>query len=385
MKRYIALHWKGLILSLKRVKRKLRFGAALCSAALAAAVFMPASASEGIISCTYVDIEGEGFVADTFNGVEARYNECGETINCSELIVRYFEEVYGLEVYMPDTMIYVRDRDDLYFELTDEPKAGDVMVGSAEARGKDYNHWALVKECNGDTLTVFEQNWTWGGQAGVNRIIEYPNPCYEIYTLKSTSGLPVKTLDEDKSSFWATPYIQEAAEKGIFDLEQGFTEPITRGEFCQMALNILEDCGMEISGTGAEGALAIGLVSNGDNSKILSREEAACIVSRVAGLIGNPPLALPAALDTYADHSEISYWAQEAVSQVTVGNLMNGLTGYFAPKEPLSKEQAVVIMLRVDDLGDSIMYRASRVPQGGVAAITAKQHLPVPVISRTAG
>ena len=73
------------------------------------------------------------------------------------------------------------------------------------------------------------------------------------------------------------------------------------------------------------------------------------------------------------------------MAQVTVGNLMNGLTGYFAPKDPLSKEQAVTIMLRVNELGDSITYRASRVPQGGVAAITAKQHLPVPEIVRTAG
>ena len=376
-------------MQVKHAKRKLRLGAAFCSVALTAAVLLPAtapaSASERILSCTYVDIEGQNFVADTLNGVEARYNERGKAINCSELVIRYYDEIYGIEVFTPDTMIYVKDRDDLYFELTDHPKPGDVMVGSAAARGKAYNHFALVKEWNGDTLTVFEQNWTWGGQAGINRVIEYPNPCYKIYTLKSTSGRPVKTLAEDKSSFWATPYIEEAAEKGVFNLEHDFTDPITRGEFCQMALNILQNRGMDIEGTGAEGALAIGLVSDGDSSKILNREEAACIVSRVASWIGEPPLALPAALDTYTDTSDISYWAQESVSQVTVGNLMNGLTGYFAPKDPLSKEQAVTIMLRVNNLGDSITYCASRVPQGGVAAITAKQHLPVPEIVRTAG
>lgn len=376
---------EGADLEMKPVKRRLRLGAAFCSAALAAAILLPASASEGIISCTYVDIEGEGFVADTLNGVEARYNQWGKAISCAELVIRYYDEIYGIEVFMPDTMIYVRDRDDLYFELTDQPKAGDVMVGSAAARHRPYNHFALVKEWNGDTLTVFEQNWAWGGQAGINRVIEYPNPCYKIYTLKSTSGRPVKTLEEDKPSFWATPYIEEAAEKGIFNLEHDFTDPITRGEFCQMALNILENCGMEIEGTGAEGALAIGLVSDGDSSKLLNREEAACIVSRVAGRIGNPPLALPAALDTYTDSSEISFWAQEAVSQVTVGNLMNGKTCYFAPKDLLSKQEAVTIMLRVNETGDSITYRASRVPQGGVAAITAKQHLPVPEPPRMAG
>ena len=163
-------------MQVKHVTRKLRLGAAFCSVALTAAVLLPANASEKILSCTYVDIEGQGFVADTLNGVEARYNARGQSINCAELVIRYYDEIYGIEVFTPDTMIYVRDRDDLYFELTDQPKPGDVMVGSAAARGKSYNHFALVKEWNGDTLTVFEQNWTWGGQAGINRVIEYPNP-----------------------------------------------------------------------------------------------------------------------------------------------------------------------------------------------------------------
>lgn len=372
-------------MTLKYPNLKRSIGTILCTAALTAAIFLPVNASENILSCTYVGIEGENFTADTLNGVEARYNLEGESISCSELIIRYYKEIYGIEVFMPGTMIYVRDNDDLYFELTDKPKSGDVMIGSAEARDKEYNHFALVKDWNGDTLTVFEQNWVWNGQAGINRVIEYPNSCYEIYTLKSHSGKPVEPLDKGKPSSWAASSITEAAKKGIFKLEHDFTEPITRGEFCQMALNILSDCGMEINGTGAGGALAIGLVSNGDNNEILTREEAACIISHVTNLIGTPPLALPAALDIYTDSSDISYWAQESVSQVTVGNLMNGICGLFAPKDPLSKEQAVTIMLRVSNLGNSITYRASRVPQGGVAAITAKQRLPIPEIIRTAG
>lgn len=166
-------------------RRTTRLLAALGCMLILASLILPASAAEGTIDCTYLTITGDGFVADTMDGVEARYNLYGPTLYCVELITRYYAEVYGLEIRCSGGAPAVLNNPDLYFEKTDNPQPGDVMYGSAAARGKGYNHWALVKSNNGASLTLFEQNWRWNGQAGVNRVIEYPTACYEIYTLKS--------------------------------------------------------------------------------------------------------------------------------------------------------------------------------------------------------
>lgn len=356
---------------------------ALLLALLSAA--MPILAAEGTISCDYIEITGEDFVADRMNGVEALYNLRGRTLYCVELVERYYEEVYGLDLLLTDHSIQVENNSDLYFEETDIPRSGDIMFGSASARGKSYSHWGIVKEWDGDTLTVFEQNWRWGNYAGINRIIEYPNSCYKIFTLKSASGKTVSPLPGSaaRMSAWAEPYLRQAAEERIGYLNHDYQSSVTRDTFCQMALNILADYGVLVNGTGAQAALTIGLVSDGDGSKLLTREEAACIVSRLSSWLGNPQLALPAALDSYTDAASISFWAQDAVAQATVSGLMNGLQGYFAPKEPLTNEQAVTIMVRVKTLAEKATYQRARVPAGGVAALISEKLLSLPALPRT--
>ncbi len=370
---------------LKR-KNVIRATAALCCALTAGSAAISSSAMEKTLDCTYLKITGNGFVAGTLNGVEARYNLSGPTLYCVELVHRYYQEVYGVKIRCNDGGPVVEDNDDLYFELTDEPKTGDVMYGSAAARGRGYNHWGLVKDCDGETLTVFEQNWRWNGQAGVDRVIEYPTESYEIYTLKSRSGAAVRPVNGG-ASLWAEPYLARAAEMGVADLRSGYGEPVTRDDFCQMALNLLERAGEPVEGTGAAGAMAAGLVSDCDGSRLITREEAACIASRLSERLGRPQLALPAALDSYADASEIAFWAQESVAQMTVSGLMNGLVGCFGPKNTLTNEQAVTLMVRLDDLGSTATYQQARVPAGGVAALAAERVLEgrLPSMERTFG
>ena len=59
---------------MQKIFRRLS-AALLCLALLAA----PALAAEATIRSDYVVIEGENFVADTFCGVDALYNETGRT------------------------------------------------------------------------------------------------------------------------------------------------------------------------------------------------------------------------------------------------------------------------------------------------------------------
>jgi len=364
----------------------IRATAALCCALAAGGAVLSSSARENTLDCTYLKITGDGFVAGTMNGVESRYNLGGPTLYCVELVHRYYQEVYGVKIRCNDGGPVVEDNDDLYFELTDEPKAGDVMYGSAAARGRGYNHWGLVKDCGGGTLTIFEQNWRWNGQAGVDRVIEYPTDSYEIYTLRSRSGAVIRPVP-GVASFWAEPYLLRAAETGIADLRSGYDEPVTRDDFCQMALNLLSRAGETVEGTGAAGAMAAGLVADCDGSRLMTREEAACIASRLSERLGRPQLALPAALDSYADASEISYWAQEPVAQMTVSGLMNGLGGCFGPKNTLTNEQAVTLMVRLDDLAGTATSQQARVPSGGIPALAAERVLEgrLPSMERTFG
>ena len=67
---------------MQKIFRRLS-AALLCLALLAA----PALAAEATIRSDYVVIEGENFVADTFCGVDALYNETGRTLFCNELVV----------------------------------------------------------------------------------------------------------------------------------------------------------------------------------------------------------------------------------------------------------------------------------------------------------
>ena len=338
---------------LTRAKRLQRLFAALCCVVIAATLAVPAAAAEGTIDCTYIPITGEGFVADTMNGVEARYNLYGPTLYCVELIVRYYEEVYGLEIRCSDAGPAVLNSDDLYFEETSNPQPGDVMFGSAAARGKGYNHWAIVKRNNGSSLTLFEQNWRWNGQAGINREIEYPTSCYKIYTLTSRSGAKIQPVSGSVAveSTWAESYIDRAAEAGIADLSTDYQASVTRENFCQMALNVLSNYGVE-SRTGSsvmDTAAQLGLVSNTNGTALLTRQEAAVIASRLIQLIGRLPEADASVLSTYSDAASISDWAADAVAQMTACGLMSGTSGSFRPTDSMTNEQAVALMVRVDE------------------------------------
>lgn len=346
-------------------RRSTRLLAAICCILiLGSLTILPVSAAEGTIDCTYVKITGDGFIADTMDGVESRYNLYGPTLYCVELITRYYQEVYGLEIRCNGGAPAVLNSTDLYFEETDTPKQGDVMFGSAAARGKGYNHWALVKSNNGGSLTLFEQNWRWNGQAGINRVIEYPTACYEIYTLKSRSGAEIRPINSpvSEASTWAESYIDRAAEAGIASLNTDYQANVTREAFCQMALNVAANYGIEIAndGTACETAAILGLVSNTNGSQELTREEAAVITSRLIAVIGQTPDFDTSSLDNYSDISLVSSWAVDAVAEMTACGLMSGTAGSFNPKGKLTNEQAVALMVRVDENpAPSVTYQAA--------------------------
>ena len=99
----------------------------LCICALCAC--MQPIAYEKTLDCTFKKITGDGFVADTFNGVEARYNLYGRRLDCTELVERYFAEVFGLNVDCRGAAgPVVVDNEEYRFVKTEDPKPGDVLL-----------------------------------------------------------------------------------------------------------------------------------------------------------------------------------------------------------------------------------------------------------------
>ena len=97
-------------------------------------------------------------------------------------------------------------------------------------------------------------------------------------------------------------------------------------------------------------AAAIGVVNGvGDNRfsphDSLSREQAATMLSRLADAIGKP---LPIHFVTFIDSDSIASWALEGVGQVQAAGIMSGVgSNTFAPKNPYTREQSIITMLRM--------------------------------------
>ncbi|MFI3312994.1 MAG: S-layer homology domain-containing protein [Eubacteriales bacterium] len=301
---------------------------------------------------TYVDIEGSDFVASTMDGVPALYNSTkGYYYYCSELIPRYYAEIYGLELRISDGSITVLNNSDIYFVETDTPQKADIMYGSAEAREKSYSHWGLVRAIGEGNVTIFEQNWSWNGQAGVDCVIEFPTTYYKFYTMASKSGSDLPQADItyvglESASAWVMTYAEQACE--MMDLSDVvFTDTINREQFCELALGVASCYGIEAEGeTVLEQAVNLGLISITDWNT-LSRQEAAVVGERLLDLIGEVPEVDGAVLERYSDAVEIADWATGSVATLTACGFLSGANGMYQPLAPMTIEQAAVFLVQI--------------------------------------
>lgn len=113
-------------------------------------------------------ITKEGFVADSFQGVDALYRKgrsdgSSTTYSCAAYIKKFYKEIYGVSVN--NLFAGATPRSDKgTFKLAKTPEAGDIVACPSTSGS---NHWAIVKQVNDDnTVTLIEQNWKWsqGGQ-----------------------------------------------------------------------------------------------------------------------------------------------------------------------------------------------------------------------------
>jgi len=172
----------------------------------------------------------------------------------------------------------------------------------------------------------------------------------------------IQAMASDEPSPWAAGNVYEAIAARLvpMNLRSNYTQAITRAEFCALTVTLYElVTGMEIYGrwsfsdtddVNVEKAAAVGIVTGVGNDLFapdekLTREQAAVILSRFSDAIGN---SIPMQDPTFSDNDAISSWATTQVGQVQRSGIMAGVgNNRFAPKDPYTREQSIITVMRV--------------------------------------
>ena len=179
-------------------------------------------------------------------------------------------------------------------------------------------------------------------------------------SLPFVAGTPTDVLE--KPSTWAATEVNAAIAAGLVpkSLQSKYTQTITRAEYCALAVALYEKhTGEEITkrknfndtdDINVEKMAAVNVVSGIGNNLFdpdanLTREQAAAMLSRLAEAIGKP---LQKQAATFSDNAAVSSWAFESVGQVQTVGIMGGIgNNTFAPKDPYTREQSIITMIRL--------------------------------------
>mgnify|MGYP000161032645 FL=1 len=173
----------------KAMGMKMGIAAAAVIIGLAAA---PGTAEAKMENGSFVSIAGGAVDSITVNGVtvEALYAPYGSgtdtdtTYSCAAFVKRFYSQVYGRDVYNLNTTTSTPLIDQGSFSKTNSPKVGDIL------RDDKSVHWAIVKEVNGDTITVIQQN-AWNGaydKAWVGATVDVDDSRYTFFRWSGNEG-----------------------------------------------------------------------------------------------------------------------------------------------------------------------------------------------------
>ena len=189
-----------------------------------------------------------------------------------------------------------------------------------------------------------------------------------LVVLSAANSLTV--LAADTPSTWAADQVNKAINAGIVptSLRSDYIKPITRAEFCALAVAMYERIRGEITGrtkfndttdVNVEKMAAVGVVNGIGNNNFapngtLNREQAATMLSRLASALGKP---FPMQESTFSDNSNISSWAIKAVGEVQTAGIMTGTgNNNFSPNDAYTREQSILTMFRLYDALDIVLY-----------------------------
>lgn len=291
-------------------------------------------------------------IMDQVSGVYAANNNCYALRNDGSLWA-WGSNVYGA---VGDSTV------------TDRLSPVKVMDGVTEV-GVGWNH-VLVKT-DGGAL------WAWGGNLGgqlgsgesgfYNKRLFLPRFSSSPLRVADISGGDLVSLPaSDIAGYTPAPWAQDAYDKAneLGFLPRGLCTPIydltiTRGEFCALAVQFYEAfTGRQIdkrasftdtSDDSIEKAAGLGVVSGAGDGTFSPGDPLSR--EQAAVILTNLARALnaplPRAQHTFADE-DISLWAQDAIGQVQGAGVMSGTGGgLFSPQETYTREQSVVTIMNL--------------------------------------
>ena len=189
---------------------------------------------------------------------------------------------------------------------------------------------------------------------------------------KNIVATPVK-LSVDvfggQPSEWAASEVNAAKQKSLVtaELSGNYQKDITREEFADLIINMLRKAG-KITTTPAESpfsdtsspniilANSLGIVNGtGDGEfspyKNIDRQQIATMFERMIKNIYPEQADIPVGDNKFADDGSIQEWASEGVYFVNAAGIVNGVgENRFDPEGKCTAEQAILIMLRTNDI-----------------------------------
>lgn len=170
-------------------------------------------------------------------------------------------------------------------------------------------------------------------------------------------------------SSWAREQVDQAIRTGLMTYPDwtNLTRATTRGEFATLMVRLYETITGRTAPVPAEEenpfldvsslyepelmkAYGLGLMNGTSADRFspnapLTREQAATLISRLAGILGKPLADQPA---SFADNRQISGWAAGAVGQVQGAGIMGDTgSGCFEPQGSFTGEQSILTAVRL--------------------------------------
>jgi glycerophosphoryl diester phosphodiesterase len=236
-----------------------------------------------------------------------------------------------------------------------------VVMWDQKVNDKDF-----VAAIRNEGAFVFAH--TYNDAAEANAL--FSNGVYGVYTDTLTyDDLPHSRMGRyvmftQNLSSWAEPQVNRAIKNGLVPkaLQSNYTKAITRAEFCALCVALYEkatdslisaytlyDDTIDVNVQKLGGLGVVGGTGGGNFSpdEVLTREQAAVILSRLAEALGKP---LRKYSPTFSDNTRISFWAWSQVGQIQAAGLISGVgNNRFAPRELCNREQSIIMITRLFD------------------------------------
>ena len=167
-------------------------------------------------------------------------------------------------------------------------------------------------------------------------------------------------------SDWAKDEVAAAMEAGLvpqFAGDPSFKDNITREQFAQLAVQLVEVIQKEELSAAAEGTFSdirkasqAGIVTGTGGDKFAptlttNREQIATMLYRAVGTIetatGVDLAPKAGSIEGYTDRASVSPWAAEGVGALAANGIMKGNGSALSPQEPCSVEQAILLAWRL--------------------------------------